>query len=124
MNFSSDGSVLCTLTPSPSNTLTLWNWNKAKILSSVQTSESYPCTGASFSPVDSGIVCVTGDDTYKFYRSSEGELRPMPSVGLQDTKVVCHCWLNQPEDHLVLGTDEGELLLFNRGDEVGKIKDR
>jgi len=122
MNFSADGTVLLTLTSGPSHTLTLWNWNKAKALSSIQVSESSPCTGGSFSIVDAGIVAVTGNEIFKFYRVGEGELRPMPSSNLEGVNVISHVWLNQPEDHLVLGTDDGELIVYNRSDEVCKIK--
>lgn len=31
---------------------------------------------------------------------------------------LSHAWLKQPEDHLVLGTETGQLVLFRSGDFV------
>jgi len=116
MNFSQDNSLLITMGSPPDWTATIWNWNKAKILTQVQVSESSPVSHVSFSPVDAGIVCASGQNLFKFYRVTDNEMRPMPSSSLEGVNVISHIWLNQPDDHLVLGTDDGDLIIYNRSD--------
>ena len=109
MSFSEDNQLLLTLGGAPDWTLVCWNWNKAKVLSYVQVSESSPVSQTSFSPLDASVACVSGKDKLSFYRVLDNELRVIPSSNLEDSNVLCHVWLKQPEDHLVVGTDDGEV---------------
>ena len=68
MSFSADNQLLLTLGGAPDWTLVCWNWNKAKVLSYVQVSESSPVSQTSFSPLDASVACVSGKDKLSFYR--------------------------------------------------------
>lgn len=72
----------------------------------------------SFSPVDTSLACVSGNSTFHFYRVAEGDLRPMTAPRVKEHNFLSHSWLKQPEDHLILGTETGQLVLFNSGDFV------
>ncbi|CAN0368637.1 unnamed protein product [Ectocarpus sp. 12 AP-2014] len=72
----------------------------------------------SFSPVDTSLACVSGNSTFQFYRVAEGDLRPMTAPRVKEHNFLSHTWLKQPEDHLILGTETGQLLLFRSGDFV------
>lgn len=72
----------------------------------------------SFSPVDTSLACVCGNSTFRFYRVAEGDLRPMTAPRVKEHNFLSHTWLKQPEDHLILGTETGQLLLFRSGDFV------
>lgn len=37
---------------------------------------------------------------------------------VKEHNFLSHTWLKQPEDHLILGTEAGQLLLFRSGDFV------
>lgn len=37
---------------------------------------------------------------------------------VKEHNFLSHTWLKQPEDHLILGTETGQLLLFRSGDFV------
>ena len=74
------------------------------------------CKQVSFSPMDTSLACVSGNSIFQFYRVTEGDLRPMTVPRVKDHNFLSHAWLKQPEDHLVLGTETGQLLLFRSGD--------
>ncbi|GMH77228.1 hypothetical protein TrST_g6546 [Triparma strigata] len=121
MAFSADNQLLLTLGGAPDWTLVCWNWNKAKVLSYVQVSENFPLYQTSFCPLDASVACVSGKDRLSFYRVLDNELRVIPSSTLTDTNVLCHVWMKQPEDHLVVGTDEGELLVYEKSSLLCKL---
>lgn len=114
MAFSADNQLLLTLGGAPDWSLLCWNWNKAKVLSKVQISEHYPVYQTSFSPVDASVACVSGKDRLSFYRVLDNELRSIPSSTLENTNVLCHAWLKQPEDHMIIGTDDGDLIVYEK----------
>ena len=98
MNFSADGKYLITQTGSPDWTLTLWAWEKPKLLSSIKTAN--PSTdknaashtaaavanntnfnliySASINPNDSGQIAVIGHGIIKILRYQEGSFKTMP----------------------------------------------
>mmetsp|Transcript_12785 Transcript_12785/g.26063 ORF Transcript_12785/g.26063 Transcript_12785/m.26063 type:complete len:1199 (+) Transcript_12785:49-3645(+) len=114
MAFSADNQLLLTLGSAPDFTLVCWNWNKAKVLSTIQVSETLSLNQTSFSPLDASVCCVSGKDRLSFYRVLDNELRLIPSSPLAATNVLCHVWLKQPEDHMVIGTDDGDLLVYEK----------
>ena len=75
MAFSADNQLLLTLGGAPDFTLVCWNWNKAKVLSTIQVSDSMPLTMTSFSPLDASVCCVSGKDRLSFYRVLDNEVR-------------------------------------------------
>lgn len=76
------------------------------------------CEQVSFNPVDASLACVSGNSTFHFYRVAEGDLRPMTAPRVKEHNFLSHSWLKQPEDHLILGTETGQLVLFRSGDFV------
>jgi WD40 repeat protein len=73
-------------------------------------------TQCSFSNVDPSIVCVTGRNMIKFFRVVDSTFRQMPmsrlEVQYQHIQFLCHAWLKQKEDEVIVGTSMGDLLLF------------
>ena len=57
--------------------ITIWNWDKQRILSTIDLSPPRHCTveQVSFSPVDPGVVIVTGDDLYRYYKLDAANLK-------------------------------------------------
>jgi hypothetical protein len=102
MCFSQDNQLLLTQGGAPDWTLVCWNWAKAKPMASVRVSQGSPVTQCSFSPLDSAVVCVSGQDIFRFYRIVENALRPMPQPSVPMQNFPCHVWLKQPEDHVLL----------------------
>eukprot|EP00638_Chattonella_subsalsa_P013775 CAMPEP_0117801652 /NCGR_PEP_ID=MMETSP0948-20121206/15215_1 /TAXON_ID=44440 /ORGANISM="Chattonella subsalsa, Strain CCMP2191" /LENGTH=1212 /DNA_ID=CAMNT_0005634207 /DNA_START=27 /DNA_END=3665 /DNA_ORIENTATION=- len=117
MAFSYDNQLLLTLGGAPDWTLVCWDWTKAKAKSHVQAAEGYPLYHCSFSPLDSTVAVTTGSGgMLKFFRVTEQEMRAMPPPrGKSPHNYLCHAWLAQPEDHILLGTDGGELVVFESG---------
>ncbi|CAM9657374.1 unnamed protein product [Scytosiphon promiscuus] len=72
----------------------------------------------SFSPVDTSLACICGNSIFRFYRVTEADLRPMTAPRVKEHNFLSHAWLKQPEDHLILGTETGQLLLFRSGEFV------
>ncbi|CAM9434154.1 unnamed protein product, partial [Choristocarpus tenellus] len=118
MAFSHDSNLLLTQGGAPDWTLVLWNWAKARQLTRIRTSDTLPIYEVSFSPVDATLACVCGNSVFKFYRITDGDMRPMPELKITFHNFLSHAWLKQPEDHLVLGTESGLLILFRSGDFV------
>lgn len=70
----------------------------------------------SFSPFDSNVVCLVGRDSIKYYRLIDTEIRQLSEVTMKDHNFISHCWLRQPDDHVIAGTDTGKIVLFRSGD--------
>ena len=68
--------------------------------------------------MDTSLACVCGNSVFQFYRVTEGDLRPMTAPRVKEHNFLSHTWLKQPEDHLILGTETGQLLMFRSGDFV------
>jgi WD40 repeat protein len=119
MQFSEDNQLLLTLSGSPEYMLTCWNWSKARVVAQCSVgSPSLPATRCSFSPIDASMTCVTGKDYVKFFRIADRDLRIVHEAPFENTNFLCHTWLRKPEDHLVVGSESGDLLLFKSGEYV------
>ncbi|CAM9161858.1 unnamed protein product [Discosporangium mesarthrocarpum] len=118
MAFSHDSNLLLTQSGSPDWSLVLWNWAKARPVAKVRTSDVLPIYQVSFSPVDATLACVCGNSIFQFYRITDNDMRSMPELKVNLHNFLSHTWLKQPEDHLVLGTESGQLVLFRSGDFV------
>ena len=117
MKFSEDSALLLTLTGAPDWTLLCWNWSRNKMVASLQVSNS-PVSRCTFSPIDASIACVTGGESVKFFRIAERDMRPLKENEYTNTKITCHCWLREPEDHCVAATEAGQLILFKSSEYV------
>ena len=124
MEFSADDQFLLTLTCGPDWALGVWNWNKSKLMANIQVSSAPNAliTRCSFSPIDPTVVCASGRDTIRFFRLSDKELRPLQvDQGTMEYNFISHCWLKHPEDHLIAGTDAGQILLFRSGEYLATL---
>lgn len=121
--FSSNKQLL-TLGGGPDWTLVLWQWEKAKALSSVKVSNGAgsPLTQCSFNPVDPSVACVTGDGIFKAFRIVESLFKPMPNLlGQMEPKTfTSHLWLN--DDRVLLATDGGDFILFEAGEYLATLE--
>eukprot|EP00753_Platysulcus_tardus_P007912 PLAT15528.5.p1 GENE.PLAT15528.5~~PLAT15528.5.p1 ORF type:complete len:1278 (+),score=785.91 PLAT15528.5:80-3913(+) len=114
MCFSADNRYLLTQGGAPDWTLICWQWDKNKVVASTKSSNvsGAPIHEVSFCPTDSSIVLVTGNGIVRFFRIQDGVFKALPSsIAKRDPQnYLCHTWL--PEDRVVVGTDTGDLLLF------------
>lgn len=105
------------LSGAPDWTLMCWNWAKAKLIASITvsapTSPVYRCM---FSPLDVTVSCVIGRDCVKFFRTGEKEMRMLHENIIPNHNFTSFCWMRSPDDHLLVGTDEGKILLFRSGE--------
>jgi len=114
--FSEDDQLLMTLTGAPDWNLTVWNWQKAKVVSAMQVSISgEPIHDICFSPIDATVVCCIGKEYVKFYRTSDKEMRVLHETHFPNKTFVSMAWMRHPEDHLLVGSLEGDILLFRAG---------
>ena len=117
--FSADDRFILSISGAPDWKLTFWSWSKGQIIAETPISpagnELYQC---SFSPFDSNVVCIVGRDCVKFFRIVENEIRPLQECLLPDHNFLCHCWLREPDDHVLAGTDTGEIVLFRAGERL------
>ena len=135
--FSPDGKYLLAQTAEPDWMLLYWPWEKqmkvmASLLMGSQThTDQYghkstglgvasalsPICEVALSPRDSTVVSVLSSDSLRVYRYGENALKQFASYSLRATgssRMVCHCWV--ADDRIIVGTETGELLLFDGGD--------
>lgn len=147
MQFSEDDQYLLALSGAPDWSLMVFHWQRAKLIASIPASLSQtPLTKCFFSPLDSSLVSVIGKDCVKFFRLNEKDFRPLQDYSL--SKIVkqdyalnnnsgfspssnsysysnssnfnctCFTWMRNPDDHLLVGTEEGAIFLFRSGEFV------
>jgi WD40 repeat protein/chromosome segregation ATPase len=118
VQLSEDDNLLLTLTSGPDWTLACWNWSKAKIIASIPVGDHQHSlfTKCSFNPIDTTVACVIGKESVKFYRIVEKEMRLLHDHNFKEHNFTSLCWLRQPEDHVIVGTDDGQLLVFQSGE--------
>ncbi|RHY29079.1 hypothetical protein DYB32_005463 [Aphanomyces invadans] len=138
MEFSTDNQLLLTQGGAPDWALVCWNWSKGKPVATIKlapTGTASPSTSSSssaanavpvvsqcsFSNVDPSIVCCTGLNIIKFFRIVDTAFRPMPSSRVDAQNFLCHAWLKQKEDEVVVGTATGDLLLFRAGEYICRL---
>jgi WD40 repeat protein len=122
MSFSYDSQLLVVLTKGADCTVRVWDWAKAKAFSEVSLGEGL--RHCAFSPIDASLVCVAGGCSTFFLRLSDSELRLMPSrpsIPPEEGDILSMCWLLQPEDHVILGTKGGSLLLLGSGEYIFRL---
>lgn len=61
-------------------------------------------------------MCVTGKSTIRFLKLSENHLHALSDTGLNDDNLMytSHIWLPDEEGRLIVSTNNGDLLLFER----------
>ena len=143
--FSSDSKFLLAQGGVPDWTLVCWHWEKGKQIGAIKTSNpssSLPLFHLSFNPLDPSLACVSGQGLLKLLRCTESAIKPLPTppiitlpsapstpspasptmqfvppapaLARREPALRCHVWVG--EERLVVGTEMGELLLFEMGE--------
>jgi len=113
LSFSNDNKQLLVQASEPDWVLSMWAWEKNKCLVSTRASnmQGHEILLAEFCAWDSSVICILGENTLKFIRLVEGVVKPLSFVLKRDSqKYTCLVWL--ANDTLVVGSDTGELLVF------------
>eukprot|EP01031_Cornospumella_fuschlensis_P030468 gene30468-36826_t len=113
LQFSEDNQLLLALSGAPDWTLMVWNWARAKLqcASNISLSGS-PLYKCMFSPIDASVITVIGKDCVKFFRGGEKDLRALQDNHMPNNNFTAFCWMRNPDDHLLVGTDAGKIMLF------------
>jgi cilia- and flagella-associated protein 57 len=83
-----------------------------------KVAQGSPIHQCSFSPFESNVVCLVGKDCVKYYRLVGGDIRLLSEVHMKDHDFISHCWLRQPDDHVLAATDNGKIVLFCSGEKL------
>jgi cilia- and flagella-associated protein 57 len=121
--FSLDGRYLVSQGGFPDWSVVYWNVEKSKALvttsvvdKGASSQDRRLISQCSISPKDQNLVCVSGNGIFKFFRFSEGQLKPAPGGMKGDPmNYLAHLWL-PPEDRMIVSTDNGDLLLIENGE--------
>ncbi|KAK7495825.1 hypothetical protein BaRGS_00012815 [Batillaria attramentaria] len=126
--FSPDSKYLVAQGGKPDWTLLYWTWEKSKVMATTKTSNPQNPNGdvyqVSFNPQDNTQLCVIGNTIFRHFRYSEGNLKPFNFQKMEPQNYLCHAWVS--EERIVVGTDNGRLLLFEAGElrnEINLAKD-
>ena len=127
--FSADNKFLITQGAAPDWNLNYWAWDKGRALASTKTTNSRGARihEVSINPQDPSLVCVVGDEIFKFLRMQEGVFKPIPNQlaklrESQSQNYVTHAWLTQADhERLVVCTEAGDILLFDNNGEYKMV---
>ena len=126
LSFSQDGKHLLALSGAPDWSATLWSWEKTKVLCAgrVGSSADARIYEATICPWDTHVIAVVGDACLKLLRNStadspnhgEGVWQPQWDAlrakrEIENQRSVCFL----PHERVVIGTDHGQLLLYEQG---------
>ena len=113
--FSPDSKLLLAQGGPPDWFLMVWTWEKSKLIASTKTSlmpnmEVHDC---SFCPTDNSLIAVTGNQIFKQFKLVDVNLKLLPNAlnKREPQNYLCHSWMS--EDRIVVGTDNGELLVID-----------
>ena len=120
--FSSDSKFLVTIGGAPEYTMIYWNWFHAKVVATCKI--GYEVKRVSFSPLDNVQIATCGPSLLKLWRLQENVLKGFNMVqGKAATQnFTDHAWA--PGDRLLVGTDNGEVLVVEQGELRSTIKTR
>jgi len=114
--FSPDSKYLLAQAGKPDWQLIYWNWEKSKIMAKITASQN-PANAihqVSFNPHDNTLVVAVGDQIIKQLRYTEGVFKQSGFVKIEPANYTAHAWA--AEDRLIVGTDQGRLLVFDNGE--------
>ncbi|KAL8584312.1 hypothetical protein ACOMHN_014731 [Nucella lapillus] len=121
--FSPDSKYLVAQGGKPDWTLLYWTWEKSKVMATTKTANPQNPSGevyqVSFNPQDNTQLCVVGNTIFRHFRYSEGNLKPFNFQKMEPQNYLCHAWVS--EERIVVGTDNGRLLLFEAGELKNEI---
>ncbi len=72
-----------------------------------------------FNPQDNTQLCVVGQGIFKLFRYSEGNLKQFAFQKMEPQNYLCQAWVS--DERVVVGTDNGRLLLFEAGEMKSEI---
>eukprot|EP00906_Rhabdomonas_costata_P011480 RCo016358 len=124
MDFSADNKYLVTVTEPPDGLILMWQLDKARLAARCEF--TFKCSRISVSPWFNWKICTTGEDVFRVWHfyASDKTLKPSSESILKrrDYHYNCHSWFDS--DKLILGTEEGDLLVMvgegERGMELKK----
>lgn len=64
--------------------------------------------------MDNTQICVIGNGIFKLFRYTEGNLKQFAFQKLEPQNYLCQTWVS--DERVVVGTDNGKLLLFEAGE--------
>ena len=116
-----------TLTGEPDWLLLFWQWDKNKIIASINIglTGSVPCNHfkCSFNPFDHNAVVVTGPNIYKYYKITNQQTEftaDHTQINNKDrsisTNYSSHAWM-QDTGRLIICTEHGEIMLLETSGE-------
>jgi hypothetical protein len=85
-----------------------------KVSSELTLFRCFCVSQVSFNPQDNTQLCVIGNTIFRHFRYSEGNLKPFNFQKMEPQNYLCHAWVS--EERIVVGTDNGRLLLFEAGE--------
>ncbi|ELT90948.1 hypothetical protein CAPTEDRAFT_196345 [Capitella teleta] len=115
--FSPDSKYLVAQGGRPDWTLLYWTWEKSKVMASTKTTNpqtNAPIYQVTFNPQDNTQLCVVGNGIFKLFRYSEGNLKQFAFQKMEPQNYLCQAWVS--DERVVVGTDNGRLLLFEAGE--------
>lgn len=116
MSFTNDGKGLAILTKEPDAYILLVFFGKHQIFGRVSHSTHQLAVAKCIacSPIDSGMVAVGGDLTFKLLNKTEKGFAPVGSIKGDGVTITSMAWLTN--DVLIAGTDETDLFIVEGGD--------
>ena len=123
-----ESKYLISLSGPPDWNLILWDWNKCQCLGIYKIGGQFNLYHCFYHPKEEDFICVIGQQTFKGYNfKSQKSYTPASlfSKGKEmkdqqhSPNYVSYCILK--EDNMIVGTDQGELLLFNNNCEFKQV---
>ena len=119
--FSPDGKMLAAQGGGPEWNLTVWIWEKSKVVATTKATSQpnmsvFEC---SFCPQDTTLLSVSGDGVFKVFRLVDNQLKQMPSyMGKHEPQnYSCHAWFPDEKDRVVVASlDTGDLFISEGGE--------
>lgn len=99
----------------PDWVLSLWLWEKAKLLTSVKATNQAggAVSQIDFSPNDPTTICVSGNGIIKFFKYTDGQLRLQATpLKREPANFLCHAWIS--DERVIAAADTGELWLLEQ----------
>lgn len=118
LDFSADSRYLAAITKEPDQSIYLFHLEKHRMLAHAQS--KMPIRKVSVNPHAWHQICTIGPDICNIWRFSEKELKPIDPLGEDSTKYTftCQAWFD--DEKLLVGTEEGKILIIC-GQEVKSI---
>lgn len=116
MSFTNDAYGLAILTKEPDAYILLVYFDKNQVMGRVSHSTHQLAIARCIacSPIDTGMVAIGGDLTFKLVNKTEKGFAPIGSIKGDGVTITSMAWLTN--DVLVAGTDEGDLFIVESGD--------